>query len=476
MCLICFLTNKNQYLLRHSAAIRTDRFEHTIDAYKDEFINNFINNKGLLCNEHQKRDESKYIISALEEIEIKDINSFFETLKNIYIDWINANIKQAINEFKNVIKDYELDIFSEKLSLKLLYRGRFSTTFISHWDMFHIPFNKRYLIRNQRYSLGGQPILYFATSPYGVYKELGSHNNLRISRFKINKGQSFNIFENINHFEKYINNDNIESILVLEELSDKKYIKGMFYLMILASCCSFSRREDTVDKEFSEEYILPQILTIVLKELKYNGILYISTKAYNDKNNKNIKGKMFDILYSNYCIFTNYNINDSLDKTCVYDRKLYKKFDISNVISYNKAIENDLYNINEIDNLLIKIDELTYTDCYAKDIAYILAEEVNIIKEINNLIKDTEKNEESECMKLKKSNYADCYEKDIAYILAEEVNIIKEISNFIQDEEKNKESECMRLKKLINMHIIFIRDILLNIEAEGRADDGKEKV
>ena len=187
MCLICFLTNKNQYLLRHSAAIRTDRFEHTIDAYKDEFINNFINNKDLLCDKHKDRDESNYIISALEEIEIKHITSFFETIKNIYIEWINANINLAIRKFEEIIKDYKLERFSEQLSSKLLYRGRFSTSFISHWDMFHIPFNKRYLIKNQRYSLGGQPILYFATSPYGVYKELGSINDLRISRFKIDR-------------------------------------------------------------------------------------------------------------------------------------------------------------------------------------------------------------------------------------------------------------------------------------------------
>ena len=88
-------------------------------------------------------------------------------------------------------------------------------------------------------------------------------------------------------------------------------------------------------------------------------------------------------------------------------------------------------------------------------------EDAELIKE---LLGETDKSTEK--------TIVDEYEE----ILAEEVNIIKEISNFIKDEEKNKESECMRLKKLINMHIIFIRDILLNIEAEGRADDGKEKV
>ena len=47
--------------------------------------------------------------------------------------------------------------------------------------MFHIPFNKRYLIGNQRYSLTGQPMLYIGSSVIDVAKEIDVKdiNNLK---------------------------------------------------------------------------------------------------------------------------------------------------------------------------------------------------------------------------------------------------------------------------------------------------------
>lgn len=41
MYLICFLKDKSQYLLRHSAMVRSDRFKHALKIYKDEFISAF---------------------------------------------------------------------------------------------------------------------------------------------------------------------------------------------------------------------------------------------------------------------------------------------------------------------------------------------------------------------------------------------------------------------------------------------------
>ena len=38
--------------------------------------------------------------------------------------------------------------------------------------MFHIPFTKRNLIKNQRYSLIGRPMLYLGFTPKYIFKEL----------------------------------------------------------------------------------------------------------------------------------------------------------------------------------------------------------------------------------------------------------------------------------------------------------------
>jgi len=435
MCLICFLRNNDQYLLRHSAIMRTDRFEHSLGIYKNEFIDGFISNKEKICDDHSMYESNKYIMNAVKEIQVKDIKSFFDKIKTIYIKWINTEVFESIEELEKLIEDFKLDQFSEKLQHNLLFRGRFSNTFVSHWDMFHIPFNRRFLIKNQRYSLVGQPILYFATSPYGAYKELGKYEELKISRFKIKDENSFKVFQNINKFENYISNktgayenkqidgyniiesDNLDSIMDSEELNDKEYVKSMFFLMILSSCCSFSRKKDTEDKEFAEEYVLPQILTIVLKRKKYEGIKYISTKMYNDGDSKNLDGKIIDMLYSNYCVFTNYKLNNSDEKAYVYDKELYHKFDISNVISYDSTIDSELFNIEKVKILIKEIDEIKSENGYNKDIAYILSDNIDIIERYLEL-------------------------------------------------PKNKDDKIVKI--INNMHILFIRDILLEVKSKGR--------
>ena len=335
MCTICFLTDKQQYLLRHSSMIRSDRFEHTLENYCDEFINKFYETNYSLCSKHEN-DINIKIINSLKEIDKASIITFFRGIRKVYIDWINASLSTAITNFSELLNKYKLINFKCELSNEVFFRCRESEIFISHWDMFHIPFNKRFLIRNQRYSLTGQPILYFSTSPYGAYKELGTYDNLRISSFILKASNILTIFENENKFEKLIvdNSDTdtntiTNTMINYELLQDSHNIISMFYLLILSSCCSFPRRNvttDIKDSKFVEEYVLPQILTATLKDKKLcDGIKYTSTKSYIDSLNNSptdIKTK----LYSNYCIFTNYEYHDYTKIKDVYDRNLYNKF------------------------------------------------------------------------------------------------------------------------------------------------------
>lgn len=443
MCIICFLNERKQYLLRHSASIRTDRFEHSLKIYKDEFIDEFKKSKNTICKIHKNSQSNQYINDALEKIKIEDVEDFFDKIKQIYIYWINTKIPDAISELEKLLTKINYERFDEELKETILFRGRFSSSFISHWDMFHIPFNRRFLITNQRYSLVGQPILYFATSPYGVYKELGDNNNLRVARFRIKDKASFKIFQNINKFPQYIEAEQPEmkqciksynldsmvySMLNSEELSDEKYVQSMFYLMILSSCCSFSRRDDTADKEFAEEYVLPQILTIVLKQNGYEGIKYTSTKINKDKYLNIRNNRVKNMLYSNYCIFTNYTEKDSESKKNVYDRKLYEKFDISNVLSYDNEIDSELFKIEKNKKIVSNIDEMEYDNIYNKNMAYILAQDIDVILELSKSLKNNNNGKN------------------------------KIIYNFI------------------NMHILFIRDVLLEIESKGRYKDGEKGI
>lgn len=59
----------------------------------------------------------------------------------------------------------------------VLYRGRVSLKpLLDRQEFYHIPFTKRYLIQNQRYSITGIPCLYLAGSLLCMYKELAKTN------------------------------------------------------------------------------------------------------------------------------------------------------------------------------------------------------------------------------------------------------------------------------------------------------------
>ena len=378
MCTICFLTDKQQYLLRHSSMIRSDRFEHTLENYCDEFINKFYETNYSLCSKHEN-DINIKIINSLKEIDKASIITFFRGIRKVYIDWINASLSTAITNFSELLNKYKLINFKCELSNEVFFRCRESEIFISHWDMFHIPFNKRFLIGNQRYSLTGQPILYFSTSP--------DTDTNTITNTMIN----------------------------YELLQDSHNIISMFYLLILSSCCSFPRRNvttDIKDSKFVEEYVLPQILTATLKDKKLcDGIKYTSTKSYIDSLNNSptdIKTK----LYSNYCIFTNYEYHDYTKIKDVYDRNLYNKFIISNPINFTDSINENLYNLDDILYLIDDIDSNNGIPLHYKNISYELGD------------------------------------------------YLKLLTDFIVNNPSLKELET----KFINLHILFARNILLNIK------------
>lgn len=420
MCIICFLKDNYQYNLRKSSMLRSDRMEHTLDKYKYTFIDVFKNNLNRFCTLHNNEINIK-INNILTEIDKQNIINFFDTLRKVYMAWINSQISKSIELLQQLLKKYKI-LYSRSITQSdILFRGRKSKDFISHWDMFHIPFNKRYLIENQRYSLTGQPILYLSSSPYGVIRELETTENIRISTFRMAKNVSFNVYENINKFndiilenKKHTPKDSADYILNNNIISNTEEIKTNFFKMILASCCSFKRREDTKRSSFSEEYILPQVLTLVLKKYKYDGIKYISTKAHTDDNIANFKNAI-NLLYSNTCLFTNYTEKQSKDVKNVYDRKLYNKFVLSNPTKYNENISEFFYSIEESLEILGMLNSV-HIDSY--------------------------------------------YNGVIASIW----NALMDLSDFLKQLNKDAKDIPKELYKTLNLHTFLLRNIILNIK------------
>ena len=193
--------------------------------------------------------------------------------------WINSNPVDAINAFEDLLNKHNLLGYEKELSKEQIYfKARNSDKVLTRWDMFHIPFNKRYLIGNQRYSLTGQPMLYIGSSVIDVATEIDVKdiNNLKVSVVRL-PDNNFKIYDlrcSILDVYTEISFNN------MTESEKRTYTSSDFFKMILASVCSFQKKSELKGYSFCEEYIIPQILALILKNNNYNGISYTSTKKY----------------------------------------------------------------------------------------------------------------------------------------------------------------------------------------------------
>lgn len=358
-CIFDFLLDSEQARLRKLAQLQTEKFEDTIISYKKIFLNQL----NLLKNEKiensyfvKKNDEEKENNKNLEQLEairkiiseipIKEIEKFFNTLKKVYVFWLKSQSKKAIETLEKLLEEYNLYDFKFNVANKLMYRGRITSSIpYNTYDMFHIPFNKRYLIGNQRFSLPGIPLLYLGMSLYDIAVELDLKSNefdkISFSYFYI-KDKNFKVYNLTNDFYQFFELNNI-----IENNVKPKNIKKEFFKLILSSVNSFEKKGKINEEKhvmFYEEYILPQILTQVLVNSKYNfkGILYSSTKLRNIENDKTYKTDY----KNNVVIFTEY-----FEKKH-YDYKLYRKFDISNPLTSNAILNGNVISVDKLKNLL----------------------------------------------------------------------------------------------------------------------------
>lgn len=179
------------------------------------------------------------------------------------------------SELKNVSQYY-------KLTNKNFYRARLSEKELKREEMFHIPYEKRKLISNQRYSIAGFPCLYLGLTPYTCWEELDRPlpNNFAVSMvrldekvkilnfailpWEVNQGA---IYYAKTHFEEKRIESNYRNVL-------KSYIKCLPIIM----ACSVKVKDRKA--QFREEYIISQMITQWVRlQGDIDGIQYYSTKT-----------------------------------------------------------------------------------------------------------------------------------------------------------------------------------------------------
>ena len=215
-----------------------------------------------------------YITTAISNVPketLESLRDFWATIRHCFDLHQEGLALKATQLFydkiysnKAFIDVYELAPESKLFRIRTSeYGGLFSKE-----EMFHIPFDKRYLVLNNRFSVYGFPSLYLGESTYICWEEMGNPN-----------------FDtcNISMFSNNLTLPVINLSPIMEKLDIDKILKYP-----LAYVCSLGASHH--DSPFKEEYVIPQILMqCLLIDNKVNpqvsciGVRYISNKAYTQR-------------------------------------------------------------------------------------------------------------------------------------------------------------------------------------------------
>ena len=338
-----------------------------------------------LLDQHPEKDiydfSSDIMSSQCETREVGAITECFLLIRECYHCWTSCDLEKAIGLMKGFFYDkLNIDVngvyFSSFINNKnRLYRGRLSESSLDKIDMFHIPFKQAYKMRNQRFSITGQPLLYLADNVSGVFNELAldsqeTYQKLFISQYKLNKTNN----------ELPVFDLRINAKAIIEE-RDQKLFEAQFYKFMLSCVCSFPNVRGRENSIFVEEYVIPQLVTqLIRKNEKFCGICYNTVHIKNNQEEKSKKQK--EEPYTNYALFTSKrNMDDSIDT------RLRDLFFISSPVTvaiiqkYHmdencettdivRMIRNHFDKIENVESIFTEIQDSQFFEFYNKDVEF----------------------------------------------------------------------------------------------------------
>ena len=326
-CPVCFFREDHQKLLKKSS-FEIERFELKLKKYKEEFINGIRQMDSLSncsCVSTYSHDEmvswTDAFLNSLKGAE-SEVKNAFDSIISIYGDFIGKSQKVATDRLWSYLKNQGLLTQTENpiTYTKLLFRARLKGGFDERdiKQYFHIPFSKRHLVGNQRFSVSGQPMLYFGSSVLAIVKELEREvDELAIAAFLPSYSEYYNskIFSLTNHIGDCIENSLPGIFSAGSRISyddehfspNKKTISSDIHKTVLMHICTFPTE---LTGSFVAEYAVPQLLTTALLEHGYSGIVFPSTKDYSDFSGYH----RFSTHHINLGIFVPYDSNNDTNE------------------------------------------------------------------------------------------------------------------------------------------------------------------
>lgn len=275
--------------------------------------------------------------------EIKGHKKDIEHLGNSIINSVNEYFKGYPNEAYNKINTGLIKVKPYINKLVNISDPNFQTAYYrmrkgdnktySKYEMFHIPFEKRYKIETKRYSISGFPCLYLGSSSYVCWEELDKPNLNTIQISQLEPKNHVKII-NFGFPPKYIYNALSQKTTNLYDALEK-YIISFSILWPLIASCSIKVKEK--NHNFKEEYIIPQLLMQwVHKEKDIDGIRYFSIDIE--------KLPRFSLLYQNYAFPVKVNLLSQFG-LCSHLKSLFK---ITDTLSYKISKANNKINTCKI--------------------------------------------------------------------------------------------------------------------------------
>ena len=233
--------------------------------------------------EMSKFDIERYcfIASPYEDV-LENVKMYCDQLLEIYDLYMGGKIGQAVELMRDRFTSKE-SMFTDNISSTIrMYRARVQDSQCMTFnvkDMFHVPFETRGKIANNRFSITGYPCLYLGKSILACWEEMHKPmlDNLSVSRFLLKKGIQKNIINLCWHSTTMYDLDtNDEDEQNLRKLRALRLLQR-YPLMIACSIRTFDPKAP-----FKEEYVIPQVLLLSCIDNEYvDGISYTSTRRDN---------------------------------------------------------------------------------------------------------------------------------------------------------------------------------------------------
>lgn len=249
----------NTLLKEELLKVRKDN-ETDVYSYLDSYLN-----RVYLCNVKELNDNEKNRITSVDKTWdglIRYIENSIKTILECYRTYTAGKIGESIQLMSDFLEKNNAPLRVGKIGAdNYFYRMRLKEEKGQHpfqaKEMFHVPFNKRYLLHSYRYSVLGYPCLYLSNSILGCWEEMDepAMKDMFISCIKT---------------EKEIR------VLDLALPYDDKDEYDVLCSWPLVFACSLKVKYPK--HPFKPEYVIPQLVMQALVQTStFDGCLYTST-------------------------------------------------------------------------------------------------------------------------------------------------------------------------------------------------------